>query len=87
VTTEAEGRDALKVVETREHKEGPVKLPWCRILGVEVKTVDAALGPKLVNGTATHGERLSAAEVLLSTHWAQAYAEVRAMAPLCVRWR
>jgi hypothetical protein len=77
LTASAENVAALGEVEAADYKNGPILLKGCRVLGVEVKTVDVAIAAKIVAGTATLAERLAAAEKLLDDHKAEAYARVR----------
>jgi hypothetical protein len=77
LTASAESAAALRKVEARDCKHGPIKLKGCRVLGVEVKTVDVAIAAKIAAGTATQADRVAAAKKLLDDHKAQAIAEVR----------
>jgi hypothetical protein len=83
LTASAESVAAIGEVEAADYKNGPILLKGCRVLGVEVKTVDVAIAAKIVAGTATLAERLAAAEKLLHDHKAEAYAKVRGVLAPC----
>jgi hypothetical protein len=67
----------LEKREKRGKSKSPIELERCRVLGVEVKTVDDDIAALILGNTATTEQRRAAAVNLFNDHKWQAIAEVR----------